>query len=163
MIWCSMLPLFASSLPSLTLCFSGGSANVEIDVSHSHSQFEALPTPTETEIMSPISTSSHSSMNNTMHHEWSNMGTASTSHYDNYFPVTQPEHGVYHKTTYHINWSNSSPYLRVVFMSSYLTFDEPGLSSCFENSLSVNLMFLLVPYLYLWQWVIIPLLSPSPL
>lgn len=93
---------FAASLPSLTLCPSGGSANVEIDVSHSHSQYEALPTPTETEIMSPISTSSHSSMNNAMHHEWPTMGAASTSHYDNYFPVTQPEHGVYHKT-YHIN------------------------------------------------------------
>ncbi|KAK7681628.1 hypothetical protein QCA50_015362 [Cerrena zonata] len=77
----------------------GGSASVEIDVTHSHSQFEALPTPTETEIMSPISTSSHSS--NVMHHEWP-MSATSTSHYDNYFPVTQPEHGVYHKT-YHIN------------------------------------------------------------
>ncbi|CAL1712207.1 unnamed protein product [Somion occarium] len=82
----------------------GGSVNAEIDVphSHSHSHYEALPTPTETEILSPISTSSHSSIGNAMHHEWSGMGAPSNSHYD-YFPVTQAEHGgVYHKT-YHIN------------------------------------------------------------
>lgn len=71
--------------------------------SNSHAaHYDGLPTPTESELMSPISTSSHSSMNNTMQQEWSNMGTASASHYDTYFPVNAGEHGVYQKT-YHIN------------------------------------------------------------
>ncbi|KAI0079491.1 hypothetical protein K474DRAFT_623551 [Panus rudis PR-1116 ss-1] len=77
----------------------GGNANMDV----SGSQYEALPTPTETEIMSPISTSSHSSLGNAMQHDWPSMNTtSSTSHYDSYFPVSHGEHNVYHKT-YQIN------------------------------------------------------------
>ncbi|KAH8091053.1 hypothetical protein BXZ70DRAFT_899062 [Cristinia sonorae] len=70
---------------------------------HPSSHYDGIPTPTESELMSPISTSSHSSMNNAMPQEWSSMGGhSSTSHYDTYFPVNAGEHGVYQKT-YHIN------------------------------------------------------------
>ncbi|TCD68324.1 hypothetical protein EIP91_010962 [Steccherinum ochraceum] len=81
----------------------GGSVDTVPSNTHS-SHYDGLPTPTESELMSPISASSHSSMNNHMPQEWSNMGTAapSTSHYDTYFPVNAGEHGVYQKT-YHIN------------------------------------------------------------
>ncbi|KAI0786148.1 hypothetical protein C8Q75DRAFT_794216 [Abortiporus biennis] len=70
-------------------------------------QYDALPTPTESELMSPISTSSHSSLGNPMQQDWSNMGNTTSSashHYDAYFPVNGPGgHGsVYHKS-YHIN------------------------------------------------------------
>ncbi|CCL99743.1 uncharacterized protein FIBRA_01765 [Fibroporia radiculosa] len=62
------------------------------------SSYEALPTPAETEIMSPTSSSSQSSMGNTIH-EWSTM--AASAGYDNYFPVSSTEQGVYQKP-YHM-------------------------------------------------------------
>ncbi|KAL6303885.1 hypothetical protein BKA93DRAFT_734316 [Sparassis latifolia] len=64
----------------------------------SGSSYDALPTPTETEILSPISTSSHSSMGNAMQ-EWPTMSTSSG--YDSYFSVPQGQHGTYQKS-YHM-------------------------------------------------------------
>ncbi|THG99317.1 hypothetical protein EW026_g2997 [Hermanssonia centrifuga] len=61
--------------------------------------FDTLPTP-ESELMSPVSTSSHSSLN--MHQEWSGISAASTAQYDSYFPVASGDGSIYHKT-YHIN------------------------------------------------------------
>ncbi|KZT09176.1 uncharacterized protein LAESUDRAFT_756818 [Laetiporus sulphureus 93-53] len=62
------------------------------------SAYEGLPTPAESEIMSPTSSSSHSSLGNPMD-EWTAMGTA--SNYNAYFPVSAGEHTTYHKT-YHV-------------------------------------------------------------
>ena len=70
------------------------------------SSYEGLSTPTETELsMSPISTSSQSSIGpGQMHEQWSSAAMGQSAGYDSYFPVaaTQPEHAVFHKT-YHIN------------------------------------------------------------
>ncbi|KAI0754783.1 hypothetical protein C8Q80DRAFT_1095757 [Daedaleopsis nitida] len=67
--------------------------------------YEGLATPTETELsMSPISTSSQSSIGQgQMHEQWPSAAIGQASGYDSYFPVaaTQPEHAVYHKT-YHM-------------------------------------------------------------
>ena len=82
----------------------------------SASTYEGLATPTETELsMSPISTSSHSSVNGAaaaaaVHEQWQSAAAAAAAlpqqaaGYDSYFPVAagQPEHAVFHKT-YHIN------------------------------------------------------------
>ena len=71
------------------------------------SSYEGLSTPTETELsMSPISTSSQSSLGpSQIHEQWPNAAAMGQSAgYDSYFPVaaTQPDHTVFHKT-YHIN------------------------------------------------------------
>ena len=72
------------------------------------SSYEGLSTPTETELsMSPISTSSQSSIGQTqIHEQWPSAAAAmvQSAGYDSYFPVaaTQPEHVAFHKT-YHIN------------------------------------------------------------
>ena len=74
------------------------------------SSYEGLSTPTETELsMSPISTSSHSSIGAApMHDQWSSAAAmAQPAGYDSYFPVaaaTQTEHAaaVFHKT-YHMS------------------------------------------------------------
>ncbi|KAI0344467.1 hypothetical protein BDW22DRAFT_1050162 [Trametopsis cervina] len=61
--------------------------------------FDTLSTP-DSELLSPVSTSSHSSLNGAIHPgEWP-MPTA--SQYDSYFPVGSGEAGMYHKA-YHIN------------------------------------------------------------
>ncbi|KAI0086942.1 hypothetical protein BDY19DRAFT_995376 [Irpex rosettiformis] len=63
--------------------------------------FDALSTP-ESELLSPVSTSSHSSINPAIHTQDWPMPTA--SQYDSYFPVGSGENGMYHKpTSYHIN------------------------------------------------------------
>ncbi|KAI8978723.1 hypothetical protein BD414DRAFT_551492 [Trametes punicea] len=67
------------------------------------SSYEGLSTTPETELsMSPISTSSQSSVSAaSLHEQWSNAMPQSTG-YDTYFPVSATqEHAVYHKT-YHI-------------------------------------------------------------
>ena len=67
------------------------------------SSYEGLSTTPETELsMSPISTSSQSSVSApSLHEQWSNAMPQSAG-YDTYFPVTAPqEHAVFHKT-YHI-------------------------------------------------------------
>ena len=71
------------------------------------SSYEGLSTPTETELsMSPISTSSQSSIGpGQMHEQWSSAAMGQPAGYDSYFPVAaaQAEHAaVFHKT-YHIN------------------------------------------------------------
>ncbi|RDX53475.1 hypothetical protein OH76DRAFT_1343254 [Lentinus brumalis] len=72
------------------------------------SSYEGLSTPTETELsMSPISTSSQSSLGqNQLHHEqWpSAAAMGQPAGYDPYFPVAaaQSEHVAFHKT-YHMN------------------------------------------------------------
>ncbi|KAI0335725.1 hypothetical protein GY45DRAFT_1239785 [Cubamyces sp. BRFM 1775] len=67
------------------------------------SSYEGLSTTPETELsMSPISTSSQSSVSApSLHEQWSNAMPQSAG-YDTYFPVAAPqEHAVFHKT-YHI-------------------------------------------------------------
>ncbi|OCH91597.1 hypothetical protein OBBRIDRAFT_515452 [Obba rivulosa] len=71
--------------------------NTSPDVSTPY--YEALPTPTESEIMSPVSSSSQSSLGHPIH-EWPTMTHSSA--YDAYFPAPPGEQGIYHKT-YHIN------------------------------------------------------------
>ncbi|KAI0695300.1 hypothetical protein BC835DRAFT_1406246 [Cytidiella melzeri] len=68
--------------------------------------FDALSTP-DSELLSPVSTSSHSSLNNVIHQhnqhqhhhhhhqDWPALPTA--SQYDSYFPVGSGESGMYHK------------------------------------------------------------------
>ena len=60
--------------------------------------FDGLSTP-ESELLSPVSTSSHTSMAAPIHHDWP--AISAPSQYDSYFPVTS-ESAMYHKT-YHIN------------------------------------------------------------
>ncbi|EMD40229.1 hypothetical protein CERSUDRAFT_92724 [Gelatoporia subvermispora B] len=79
------------------LQYRSHSGNTSPDVVNS--SYEALPTPTESEIMSPVSSSSHSSLGHPIH-EWPTM--ANSSGYDAYFPVSSGEQGIYHKT-YHIS------------------------------------------------------------
>lgn len=63
------------------------------------SAFDALSTP-ESELLSPVSTSSHSSIA-AMPHDWPAIA-APPSQYDSYFPVSPADGGMYHKG-YHLN------------------------------------------------------------
>ncbi|PCH39818.1 hypothetical protein WOLCODRAFT_116217 [Wolfiporia cocos MD-104 SS10] len=60
--------------------------------------YEALPTPTDSEVMSPTSTSSHSSLGTSIQ-TWP--AIANPSEYDAYYSVSAGEQGVYQKP-YHI-------------------------------------------------------------
>ncbi|KAI0947415.1 hypothetical protein AcV7_009852 [Taiwanofungus camphoratus] len=62
------------------------------------SSYETI-TRTESDIMSPASTSSHSSLETSIH-DWPAMATSSS--YDAYFPASSGDHNGYHKT-YHIH------------------------------------------------------------
>lgn len=61
--------------------------------------YDSLPTPAEGELLSPISTSSHSSMGNSMQ-DWPSM--SNTGGYETYFSVQSGEHPAYQKT-YHMH------------------------------------------------------------
>ena len=105
----SPFPLPPSPLPfSLGACAypRPSSGNSPASVPSSASTYEGLATPTETELsMSPISTSSQSSIGpGQIHEQWPSATMGQASGYDSYFPVAaaQPEHAVYHKT-YHMN------------------------------------------------------------
>ena len=62
--------------------------------------FDPLPTP-ESELMSPVSTSSHSSLGAAIPHDWPAISASSAAQYDSYFPVSG-DSGLYHKA-YHLN------------------------------------------------------------
>lgn len=61
--------------------------------------FDALPTPPDGELLSPVSTSSHSSLSNTIQpHDWPALSASSAAQYDTYFQ----DSAIYQKP-YHIN------------------------------------------------------------